>query len=112
MNMDANQGGPISPRPPPCLTDHSGNTASLLVAVFIAFCGGVMGMKIDAGVRLEEEKKGVEESPRSWIHARLPISVGFIEMVEHRGAFLFIEIRGIGTWKALVQKIFDGEFDL
>ena len=54
MNMGANVGGVISPSLTPWLADQWGWTASLLVAAFIAFCGGVMWMKIDASERLRK----------------------------------------------------------
>lgn len=54
MNMGANAGGVISPTLTPWLADHWGWTASLVVAAFIALCGGVMWLKIDAGQKLEE----------------------------------------------------------
>ena len=47
MNMGVNAGGVISPSLTPWLADHWGWTASLLVAALIAFCGGVMWVKID-----------------------------------------------------------------
>lgn len=54
MNMGANVGGVISPSLTPWLAAHWGWTASLLVAAFIALCGGVMWMKIDATEGLRE----------------------------------------------------------
>ncbi len=54
MNMGANVGGVISPSLTPWLADQWGWTASLLVAAFIALCGGVMWMKIDASERLRK----------------------------------------------------------
>jgi ACS family glucarate transporter-like MFS transporter len=54
MNMGANVGGVISPSLTPWLADHWGWTASLLVAALIAFCGGVMWMRIDASEGLRE----------------------------------------------------------
>jgi ACS family glucarate transporter-like MFS transporter len=54
MHMGANVGGVISPSLTPWLADHWGWTASLLVAALIAFCGGVMWMKIDASEGLRE----------------------------------------------------------
>ncbi len=54
MNMGANVGGVVSPSLTPWLADQWGWTASLLVAALIAFCGGVMWVKIDASQKLEE----------------------------------------------------------
>ena len=54
MNMGANVGGVVSPSLTPWLADQWGWTASLLVAALIAFCGGVMWLKIDASQKLEE----------------------------------------------------------
>ena len=55
MNTGANVGGVISPSLTPWLADHWGWTASLLFAAFIALCGGVMWMRIDAGRKLGSE---------------------------------------------------------
>ena len=54
MNMGANVGGVISPSLTPWLADHWGWTVSLPVAALIAFCGGVMWVKIDASEGLRE----------------------------------------------------------
>jgi len=54
MHMGANVGGVISPSLTPWLADQWGWTASLLVAALIAFCGGVMWMRIDASKGLRE----------------------------------------------------------
>ncbi len=54
MNMGANIGGALSPSLTPWLADQWGWTASLLVAAFIAFCGGVMWLRIDASQALQE----------------------------------------------------------
>lgn len=54
MNTGANVGGIISPSLTPWLADHFGWTASLLVAAVIAFCGGLMWMKVDPTEGLRE----------------------------------------------------------
>jgi ACS family glucarate transporter-like MFS transporter len=54
MNMGANVGGALSPSLTPWLADQWGWTASLLVAALIAFCGGLMWLKIDPAEALKE----------------------------------------------------------
>ena len=54
MNMGANVGGVISPSLTPWLADHWGWTASLLFAAFIALCGGLMWMKVDASEAMKK----------------------------------------------------------
>ncbi|MBI4003224.1 MAG: MFS transporter [Nitrospira defluvii] len=54
MNMGANVGGVVSPSLTPWLADQWGWTASLLVAALIAFCGGVMWLKIDPTQAMKE----------------------------------------------------------
>lgn len=54
MNTGANVGGMISPSLTPWLADHWGWTASLLVAAFIALCGGLMWLKIDPTEEMRE----------------------------------------------------------
>ena len=54
MNMGANIGGALSPSLTPWLADQWGWTASLLVAAFIALCGGVMWLRIDPTQAMKE----------------------------------------------------------
>lgn len=54
MNMGANVGGALSPSLTPWMADQWGWTASLLVAAVIAFCGGLMWLKIDPAQALKE----------------------------------------------------------
>ena len=54
MNMGANLGGVVSPSLTPWLADHWSWTAALLTGALIAFCGGIMWMKIDAEEKMWE----------------------------------------------------------
>jgi|CXWL01.1.fsa_nt_gi hypothetical protein len=40
------------------------------------------------------------------------IPIGFVEVFEHSGAFLLIEIGGVCARESLIQHLFDGQFHL
>jgi len=41
-----------------------------------------------------------------------PIPIGFIEVLEHGGAFLLVEVRGVRARESVIQDIFNGQFHL
>jgi hypothetical protein len=54
----------------------------------------------------------MERSARRWIDTDAPIPIGFVEVLEHGGAFLLVEVRRIRARESLIQHLFDGQLYL
>ena len=59
-----------------------------------------------------ERGEKTKRSARRWIDTDAPVAIGFVEVLEHGGAFLLVEVRGVRARESVIQQVFDGELHL
>ena len=51
-------------------------------------------------------------SRRRGVHARIPLGVALVHVLEHRGALLLVQLRRVGPRQARVEHVLDGNLAL